>query len=87
MQGDARCIECGGEVEISHPTLTDQVEECLECGRRSHWHVCLMCGEVNGPRRTICLECGVPFDRQKAGLATPTAHSLRSRPVNAVHPY
>jgi ribosomal protein L32 len=86
MEGNSRCIECGGEVEVTHPTLTDQVEECLECGRKSHWHVCSLCGEVNGPRRTICLECGVPFDRQKEGLTFAATRRINAGPMTVLHP-
>jgi hypothetical protein len=35
--------------------------------------VCSSCGEVNGPRRVICLECGMPFDR-RAGVPSPAMH-------------
>ncbi len=60
------CIECGAAVTVSHPSVTVRVEECGECERQSHWRECTLCGEVNGPRRVICLECGVPFQRQEA---------------------
>jgi hypothetical protein len=66
MEENSHCIECGGDVAVTRPSLTVRVENCLDCGRRSHWRVCLCCGELNGPRRPICLECGVSFERQEA---------------------
>ena len=69
MEGKAQCIECGGVAAVSRPSLTVHVEECMDCGRRSHWRVCLACGEFNGPRRAICLECGIPFEYQETVVA------------------
>jgi hypothetical protein len=78
MVDNARCIECGGDVVVSFPSSSEREEECLECSRRSHWRVCCSCGEVNGPRRVICLECGMPFDR-RAGVRGPAIrHSVHS---------
>ncbi len=70
MEGFPRCIECGGAVNVTRPTPTERTEECRECGRKSHWRVCAVCGEVNGPRRVICMECGQPFET-KAVLIAP----------------
>lgn len=65
METESRCIECGGAVNTTRTRLTEIWEECRDCGRRSHWRICLVCNEMNGPRRIMCVECGLPFDRQE----------------------
>ena len=81
MDGVSRCIECGGAVRVSRPALTTLVEECVECGRRSHWRLCVACGELNGPRRMICMECGFPFDRKEAIVAATARPARSARPL------
>lgn len=84
MERHTQCIECGGLAQVSSPDETTRVEECGECGRRSHWRVCTDCGEVNGPRRVICLECGLPFDRKEALISARLHTKNRARPVRAL---
>jgi hypothetical protein len=69
-------------VTVSFPSLSVRVEECRDCGRRSHWQVCRSCGEVNGPRRVICLECGLPFEGKPAKVPKSVARrAARSAPA------
>lgn len=84
MVDHSLCIECGGNVIVSFPSLTERVEECRECSRRSHWRVCLDCGEMNGPRRVICLECGLPFEGKASRV---TASASRNHAVQAANFY
>ncbi len=82
MTEESRCIECGGCVAVSYTSLTVRLEECRECGRRSQWRVCHSCGEMNGPRRVICMECGIPFDLKPAKVPKSVARrAAKNAPV------